>query len=42
VESTTDLDKLDVSEIYKVIDRHMSEKFGVHVDFPSDERMRNE
>lgn len=42
VESTAELDKLDVSEIYKVIDRHMSEKFGVHVEFPSDERMQNE
>jgi len=42
VESTSELDKLDVSEIYKVIDRHMSEKFGVHVEFPSDERMQHE
>lgn len=41
VESTADLNKLDVSEIYKVLDRHISSKFGVHVEFPSDERMAN-
>lgn len=37
-ESTTQLDKLDVSSIYEVLDRHIAEKFGVRVDFPSDER----
>lgn len=42
IESTADLDKLDVSEIYKVLDRHIAEKFGVHVEFPSDERMAHE
>jgi hypothetical protein len=38
VESTADLNNLEISEIYKVIDRHIAEKFGVRVDFPSDER----
>ncbi len=41
-ESTEELDKLDVSEIYAVLDRHIAEKFGVHVEFPSDERMASE
>lgn len=41
-DSTEDLDKLDVSSVYEVLDRHISEKFGVHVEFPSDERMASE
>jgi hypothetical protein len=39
IESTTDLDKKDVSAIYEVISRHLAEKFGVSVEFPSDERL---
>lgn len=34
-ESTTELDTVNPSEIYKVLDRHLSEKFGVSVEWPS-------
>lgn len=36
-ESTTEMSTKDPSEIYHVLDRHISEKFGVHVEWPSDE-----
>ena len=35
VKSTKKLERLDVSIIYDVINRHLSDKFGVHVPFPS-------
>ena len=35
--STKKLERLDVSIIYDVINRHLSNKFGVHVPFPSKE-----
>ena len=33
--STTELNTVDPSEIYQVLDRHLGEKFGLHVPFPS-------
>ena len=36
-ESTTKLERDQVSEVYSVIDRHTGEKFGLHVPFPSRE-----
>lgn len=33
-ESTADLDTPQVDEIYRVLSRHLSEKFGVYVPFP--------
>jgi hypothetical protein len=33
--STTELETTEVDEIYKVVDRHLSQKTGVHVEFPS-------
>ena len=36
-ESTTELSRSEVSQVYEVLDRHISEKFGVHVEFPSEE-----
>ena len=35
--STTEMNTVDPSEIYEVINRHMGEKFGVHVPWPSRE-----
>jgi hypothetical protein len=37
--STTQLEKTEVSEIYEVVNRHIAENFGVHVEFPSEERV---
>ena len=37
VESTTEMNTVDPSEIYEVVNRHMAEKFGVHVSWPSNE-----
>ena len=37
VESTADLDTIKPSEIYKVLDRHLSEKLNVSVPFPVNE-----
>lgn len=35
--STTEQNTVDVSEIYAVLDRHISENCGVHVPWPSNE-----
>ena len=39
-ESTTKLDRKQVSEVYNVIDRHTGEKFGLHVPFPNKELLK--
>ncbi len=36
-DSTTKLTTKEVNEVYAVVDRHLSEKTGVHVEFPKDE-----
>ena len=36
--STTEMNTKDPSEIYAVLDRHLSSKTGVHVEFPKDEQ----
>ena len=36
-ESTTELEKLQMNDVYEVLDRQISERFGVHVEFPSEE-----
>lgn len=41
-ESTTALSISEVSEVYEVLDRHISEKFGVHVEFPSEAQLAQE
>ena len=33
--STTELDTVEISKIYDVLDRHTSEKLGIHVEWPS-------
>lgn len=35
--STTELNKLEVSDVYEVINRHLAEKHGIVVPFPSEE-----
>ena len=40
-ESTTELTTDQVGKIYEVINRHISEKFGITVEFPSDESLMN-
>ena len=35
--STTELSTSEVSKVYEVLNRHLGEKFGVHVSFPSEE-----
>lgn len=40
--STTQLDVMEVDRVYSILDRHISSNFGVHVEFPSEERMRLE
>ena len=34
-ESTTELTTVDPTEIYETLNRHLSEKFGISVEFPS-------
>ena len=36
-ESTTELSTADPAKVYEVLDRHISEKHGVHVEWPSNE-----
>lgn len=38
-ESTTELNTVDPSEIYEVLNRHISQNFGVHVPWPSEESL---
>ena len=33
--STTRLTRAEVDQVYKILDRHLADKFGVLVDFPS-------
>lgn len=40
--STADLDKLDVDAVYEVLNRHLGQKFGIHVPFPSEESLSEE
>jgi len=45
-ESTTELTTKDIDKVFDTINRHMGEKFGLHLDFPSIEgllmKMRTE
>ena len=34
-ESTEDMDTIDPSSVYETLNRHLCEKFGVHVEWPS-------
>ena len=36
-ESTTELEKKEIDIIYDTLNRHLGEKFGIHVPFPNDE-----
>jgi len=38
-ESTTELNTVDPSEIYAILDRHISQNFGVHVPWPCEESL---
>lgn len=35
--STTQLDRVEPSQIYEVLNKHLAEKFGISVPFPSEE-----
>lgn len=39
--STTELNKLEPSDIYLVLDRHLQEKLGISVPFPSENNGRS-
>ena len=39
LESTTEMTTKDIDQIYDTINRHIGEKFGLHVDFPSIESL---
>ena len=37
--STTELDKVsEITEVYEHLNRHFSEKFGIHVEFPHEDK----
>ena len=36
--STTELTSKEVNEVYEILNRHISEKFGIHQFFPSEEQ----
>ena len=38
-ESTTTLNTSDITKIYDVLNRHLGERFGVHVGFPSEDQI---
>lgn len=35
--STTELDRMEIDQIYEVINKNLGEKLGIHVPFPCDE-----
>ena len=35
--STTQLDRVEIGHIWEVMNRHLSDKHGIHVEFPHDE-----
>ncbi len=35
--STTELSTKEMTKVYEVLDKHLGEKHGVHVEFPSEE-----
>jgi hypothetical protein len=35
--STKDLEKTEIDKVFEVINRHLSEKFGISLDFPNSE-----
>ena len=39
--STTELTTKEIDEIYDVINRHIGEKFGIHVEWPNSETLIN-
>lgn len=39
--STTEMTTKDINEVYDTLNRHLGEKFGIHVDFPSEESLIN-
>lgn len=40
--STTELDRIEPSQIYEVLNLHLGEKLGIHVDFPCEETQYSE
>jgi len=40
-ESTTDLSTTDIDKIYETLTRHLGQKFGIYVPFPSQEEPLN-
>lgn len=40
-ESTTELTTAEVSQVWEVLNRHLAEKFGIHVEFPTSEETEN-
>ena len=38
-DSTTKLTTKEVGEVYEVLNRHLGEKFSIHVEFPSEENV---
>jgi len=38
-ESTTQLTTKDIDKVFETLNRHLGEKFGLHVDFPSIETL---
>lgn len=41
-DSTTELDSVEIDKVYDILMRHLGEKFGVFVEFPSDESLQSE
>lgn len=38
-ESTTQIETKEIDKVYDILNRHIGEKFGVHVPFPSEEEL---
>ena len=36
-DSTTELDSVEIDKVYDILMKHLGEKFGIFVDFPSNE-----
>lgn len=37
IDSTKELDRKQVNQVYEVFDRHLSQSHGIHIEFPSEQ-----
>ena len=41
IHSTTKLNKINISDVYAVLDRHLGQRFGLHVEFQNEKEINS-